>query len=160
MCSSLRMKPSSLRPPQQALAGALQEERGDLFFTTSVENRESPLYIGQYPGTRTSAPIREARGRPLRAWAREGSGHPSSFSCSSRTFLLTVSRHGVGTLGTFRCKTQAISLYSVLTVNTALTPPQRPLRASLTSSVAILMVVGTGKTVQAILVAVFPVLML
>src|SRR3712207_3040923 len=38
------MKPSSLRPPQRALAGALQEDRGDLFFTTSVENRESPLY--------------------------------------------------------------------------------------------------------------------
>jgi hypothetical protein len=66
------MKPSSLRPPQQALAGALQEERGDLFFTTSVENRESPLYIGHYPGTRTGAPIREARGCPLRAWEREG----------------------------------------------------------------------------------------
>ena len=66
------MKPSSLRPPQQALAAALQEDRGDLFFTTSVENRESPLYIGHYPGTRTAAPIREARGCPLRAWAREG----------------------------------------------------------------------------------------
>src|SRR5215204_2601245 len=25
-------------------AGALQEDRGDLFFTASVENRESPLY--------------------------------------------------------------------------------------------------------------------
>jgi hypothetical protein len=25
-------------------AGALQEDRGDLFFTTSVENREPPLY--------------------------------------------------------------------------------------------------------------------
>jgi hypothetical protein len=25
-------------------AGALQEDRGDLFFTISVENRESPLY--------------------------------------------------------------------------------------------------------------------
>jgi hypothetical protein len=44
VCSSLRLKPSSLRPPQQALAGALQEDRGDLFFTTSVENKESPLY--------------------------------------------------------------------------------------------------------------------
>jgi hypothetical protein len=32
-------------------AAALQEDRGDLFFTTSVENRESPLYIGHYPGT-------------------------------------------------------------------------------------------------------------
>ena len=53
LCLSLRMKPSSLRPPQQALAGALQEDRGDLFFTTSVENREFPLYIGHYLGTRT-----------------------------------------------------------------------------------------------------------
>jgi hypothetical protein len=34
-----RMKPSSLRPPQQALAGAPQEDRGDLFFTISAENR-------------------------------------------------------------------------------------------------------------------------
>ena len=55
-----------------ALAAALQEDRGDLFFTTSVENRESPLYIGHYPGTRTGAPTREARGCPLRAWEREG----------------------------------------------------------------------------------------
>src|SRR5215211_8431416 len=37
------MKPSSLRPPQRTLAGALQEDRGDLFFTVSVENREPPL---------------------------------------------------------------------------------------------------------------------
>ena len=29
----------------RALAGALQEDRGDLFFTISVENRESPLYL-------------------------------------------------------------------------------------------------------------------
>ena len=33
-------------------AVALQEGRGDLFFTTSVENR-APLYTGHYPGTRT-----------------------------------------------------------------------------------------------------------
>src|SRR5919112_3218371 len=85
LCSSLRMKPSSLCPPQQDLAGALQENRGDLFFTTSVENRESPLYIGHYPGTRTGSLIREARGYPLRAWAREGRVHTSSFS---RTSLL------------------------------------------------------------------------
>jgi hypothetical protein len=70
----------------------------------------------------------------------EGRIDTSSFSCSSRTFLLTVSRPRVGTLGIFRCRTQAISLDSVLTVNAALTPPQRPLRASLTSSVTILMV--------------------
>ena len=57
----------------------------------------------------------------------------------------------------WRCGTQAGSPVSVLTVNAALTPPQRLLRASLTSSVSILMV-GTGKTVQAILVAVFLVL--
>ena len=50
--------------------------------------------------------------------------------------------------------TQAISLDSVLIVNTLLSPSQRPLRASLTSSVSILMS-GTGKIVQAILVAVF-----
>src|SRR5215212_1309064 len=66
------MKPSSVRLPQRALAGALQEDRGDVFFTTSVENRESPLYVGHYSGTPTGAPIREARGCPLRAWAREG----------------------------------------------------------------------------------------
>jgi hypothetical protein len=48
-------------------AAALQEDRGDLFFTTSVENRESPLYIGHYPGTRTGAPIREPRGSVLPA---------------------------------------------------------------------------------------------
>jgi hypothetical protein len=46
-------------------AGALQEDRGDLFFTTSVENREFPLYIGHYPGTRTGTPTRDARGCPL-----------------------------------------------------------------------------------------------
>jgi hypothetical protein len=34
-------------------AAALQEDRADPFFTTSVGNRESPLYIGHYPGTRT-----------------------------------------------------------------------------------------------------------
>jgi hypothetical protein len=65
---------------------------------------------------------------------------------------------GHGGPGMWRWGTQAISLYSVLIVNTARTPLQRPLRASLTSSVSILMVKGTGKTVQAILVAVFPVL--
>ena len=54
-------------------AGALQEDWGDLFFTTSVENGGPPLYIGHYPATRTGAPIREARGCPLRAWEREGS---------------------------------------------------------------------------------------
>jgi hypothetical protein len=27
-------------------AGALQEDRADLFFTTYVENRDPPLYIG------------------------------------------------------------------------------------------------------------------
>jgi hypothetical protein len=72
LCSSLRMKPSSLRPPQRTLAGALQEDRGVLFLTTSVENKEPPLYIGHYPGTRTGTPTREARGCPLRAWEREG----------------------------------------------------------------------------------------
>jgi hypothetical protein len=56
-------------------AEALQEDRGDLFFTISVENREPLLYIGHYPGTRTGAPIREARGCPLRAWEREGRVH-------------------------------------------------------------------------------------
>jgi hypothetical protein len=39
LCSSLRMKPSSLGPLQRSVAGTLQEDRGDLFFTTSVENR-------------------------------------------------------------------------------------------------------------------------
>jgi hypothetical protein len=34
-------------------AGALQEDRGELFFTISVKNREPTLYIGHYPGTRT-----------------------------------------------------------------------------------------------------------
>jgi hypothetical protein len=34
-------------------AEALQEDWVDLFFTISVENRESPLYIGHYPGRRT-----------------------------------------------------------------------------------------------------------
>jgi len=41
-------------------AGALQEDRGDLFFTNTVENRESPLYIGHFPGTRTGTPTRGA----------------------------------------------------------------------------------------------------
>ena len=72
MCSSLRLKPSSLRQPQRSLAAALQEDWGNLFFTTSVENRESPLYIRHYPGSRTGAPTREARGYPLRAWENEG----------------------------------------------------------------------------------------
>jgi hypothetical protein len=35
--------------PKRALAGALREDRGELFFTTSVENREAPPYIGHYP---------------------------------------------------------------------------------------------------------------
>src|SRR5215213_3894546 len=35
----------TLRLPQRTLTGALQEDRGDLFFTTSVENREPPLYL-------------------------------------------------------------------------------------------------------------------
>jgi hypothetical protein len=35
------MKPSSLPPPQQALAGALQEDRDDLFSTIYIEIRES-----------------------------------------------------------------------------------------------------------------------
>lgn len=39
------MKSSSLRPPQRTLAAALQEDQGDLFFITSVENRETPLYL-------------------------------------------------------------------------------------------------------------------
>jgi len=54
----------------------------------------------------------------------------------------------------WRAGAQAISLISVLTVNTALTPSQRPLRASLTASVSFLMV-RAGETVKAILVAVF-----
>src|SRR5215211_6476281 len=102
------MKPSSLRPPQRSLAAALQEDRGDLFFTTSVENRESHLYIGHYPGTHAGAPIQEARGCPLRAWAREG---------RSTLFLLLLLTNlplecvppRMGRLGIFRCKTQAIS---------------------------------------------------
>jgi hypothetical protein len=49
---------------------------------------------------------------------------------------------------------QAISLISVLTVHTALTPSQRSLRACLTASVSFLMV-RAGETVKAILVAVF-----
>ena len=51
-------------------AGALQEDRGDLFFTISVENKEPPLYIEHYSGTRTGAPTREARGCPLRTEAK------------------------------------------------------------------------------------------
>jgi hypothetical protein len=79
LCSSLRMKLSSLPPPQRALAGAPQEDRCDLFFITSVENRESPLYTGyralsRYTYART--PTREPRGYPLRAWEREGRVHP------------------------------------------------------------------------------------
>ena len=75
MRSSLRMKPSSLRPPQQPLAGALREDRGDLFFTSSVENRELPLYIGHYPGT----PTRDTRGCPLGASEDHPRGIPSTF---------------------------------------------------------------------------------
>jgi hypothetical protein len=108
-------------------AGALQEDRGDVFFTTSVENKESPLYIGHDPGTRTGAPTRDARGCPLRAWAREGrvsTTTTSPLSCSSRTSFLPVSRPQVGTLGIFRCSTQAISPVSVLMVNTPLIPSE------------------------------------
>ena len=76
MCSLLWLKPSSLRPPQRSLAAALQEDRGDLFSTISVENRESSIYRALSRYTRTGAPIREARGCPLRAWAREGRVHP------------------------------------------------------------------------------------
>jgi hypothetical protein len=39
----------------------------------------------------------------------------------------------------WRCRTQAISPVSVLIVNALLRPPQRPLRASVRASVAILM---------------------
>jgi hypothetical protein len=46
------------------------------------------------------------------------------YSCSSRTYRSTVSPPQVGTLGIFRCKTQAISPDSVLTVNTSLTPSE------------------------------------
>ena len=37
-------------PVAEDEAGALQEERDDLFFTTSVENREPTLYTGHYLG--------------------------------------------------------------------------------------------------------------
>ncbi len=49
------MKPSSLRLPQRAQAGALQEGRVDLFFTNHIENRESPLYraLSRYTYTNT-----------------------------------------------------------------------------------------------------------
>src|SRR5919112_6113381 len=115
------MKPSSLRPPQQALAAALQEDRGDLFFTTSLENRESPLYVGHYPGTRTGAPIREARGCPLRAWTREGRvPHYLLLLLLLTNLPLDCVAPRVGTLGIFRCKTQAVSPSSVSVVNTLL----------------------------------------
>jgi hypothetical protein len=32
-------------PVAEGEAGALHEDQGDLFFTTSVENREYPLYL-------------------------------------------------------------------------------------------------------------------
>jgi hypothetical protein len=140
LCSSLRLKPSSLGPPQQALAGALQEGRADLLFTTSVENRESPLslYIGHYPGTRTGAPIREARGCPLRAWAREGRVHPPPSPAPHEPSSCLCRATG-GYVGDLQVQDTAVSLDSVLTVNTPLRPSQRPLRASLTSSVSTLM---------------------
>ena len=62
--------------------------------------------------------------------------------------------HGGGPEDMEEVGSQAVSLISVLIVNTALTPSQRPLRASLTASVSFLMV-RAGETVEAILVAVF-----
>ncbi len=54
--------------------------------------------------------------------------------------LECVAPTGGYTLVIFGCRARTISLDSVLTVSAAPTHPQRPLRASLTSSVSILMV--------------------
>jgi hypothetical protein len=61
----------------------------------------------------------------VRAWARESRVHTYLLFLLLLTDLpLDCVAPRVGTLGTFRCRTQAISLDSVLTVNTAPTPSQ------------------------------------
>jgi hypothetical protein len=53
-------------------AGAPQEDRGDLFFTTSVENRESPLY-------RALTTPERVRGKPVFSEVRsKGRATPGS----------------------------------------------------------------------------------
>ena len=66
------MASESLPPP---LAGALQEDRGDLFFTISAENIESPLYWP--PGSRDSGGV--GRATHIEKWQhaqkRDDTGH-------------------------------------------------------------------------------------
>src|ERR687890_315195 len=84
------MEPSSLPPPQGTLAAALQEDRGDLFSTTSVENRESPLYTGHWKRVRKMA-VKLGRGffeRPRRADRIQECGGPGGLRVGRRDPLL------------------------------------------------------------------------